>query len=97
MKNNDKHYADRARLLKALAHPTRLFIVETLSRSERCVADLTDMVGADMSTVSRHLALLRDAGILRSEKRGACIYYQLKCPCVLNFFTCIESVLEESS
>ena len=50
-----------------------------------------------MSTVSRHLAQLRSAGILQDERRGACIYYSLKCPCVLNFFTCIESVLQANA
>ena len=57
--------------MKALAHPSRLFIVDELSRSgERCVCELTEMVGADMSTVSRHLAMLKGAGIIEDEKRG---------------------------
>jgi len=83
----------RARILKAMAHPTRLFIVETLSRGEKCVCELTSMVGADISTVSKHLAILRDAGIVQAEKRGAQVYYTLRCPCVLRFFECVESVL----
>jgi DNA-binding transcriptional ArsR family regulator len=90
-------FGARAEILKALAHPTRLLIVDELSRGERCVAELTELVGADMSTVSRHLAQLRTAGILQDERRGACNYYSLKCPCVLNFFTCIESVLEANA
>lgn len=90
-------FGARAEILKALAHPTRLLIVDELSRGERCVAELTELAGADMSTVSRHLAQLRTAGILRDERRGACIYYSLKCPCVLSFFTCIESVLEANA
>jgi ArsR family transcriptional regulator len=90
-------FADRAEILKALAHPTRLLIVDELSRGERCVAELTELAGVDMSTVSRHLAQLRGAGILQDERRGACIYYSLKCPCVLSFFTCIESVLQANA
>jgi DNA-binding transcriptional ArsR family regulator len=90
-------FGARAEILKALAHPTRLLIVDELSRGERCVAELTELAGADMSTVSRHLAQLRTAGILQDERRGACIYYSLKCPCVLGFFTCIESVLEANA
>ena len=54
----------QARVMKALAHPTRLFIVEELGRGERCVCELTEMVGADVSTVSKHLALLRNAGVV---------------------------------
>jgi len=84
----------RARVLKALAHPTRLFIVEELSHGERCVCELTEMVGADMSTVSKHLAVLRSAGILADEKRGNQVFYTLRCPCVTDFFGCVEGVLK---
>ncbi len=87
-------YKARAKVLKALAHPTRLFIVDELSRKERCVCELAEMVGADTSTVSRHLAVLKNAGIIRDEKRGTQVYYSLRVPCVLNFFSCTESVLE---
>ena len=90
-------YEARARIVKAMAHPTRLFIVDELSRGERCVAELTEMVGADMSTVSKHLATLRSTGIVADEKRGAQVYYSLRCPCVLRFFDCVESVLKTAA
>jgi len=83
----------RARVLKAMAHPTRLFLVETLARGERCVCELTEGIDADLSTVSRHLAVLREAGILACERRGQQVVYRLHTPCVLGFFTCIEGVL----
>ena len=51
------------------------------------------MIGADVSTVSKHLAILREAGIVRDEKRGSKVFYELRVPCVLNFFSCVESVL----
>jgi len=84
----------RARVLKALAHPTRLFIVERLARGEECVCRLTDLVGADMSTVSKHLTVLRSAGIVVDAKRANQVYYRLRCPCVVDFFGCIEGVLK---
>jgi ArsR family transcriptional regulator len=84
----------RARIVKALAHPSRLFIVDELSRHERCVAELTEMVGADMSTVSKHLSVLKAAGIVRDEKRGAQVIYHLRVPCVLKFFDCVGEVME---
>jgi DNA-binding transcriptional ArsR family regulator len=88
-------YEARARILKAMAHPTRLFIVDELARSgPRCVCDLTEMVGVDMSTVSRHLAMLKNAGIVADEKRGAQVYYSLRVRCVLDFFECVESVMK---
>jgi ArsR family transcriptional regulator len=84
----------RAEIVKAMAHPTRLFVVDVLSRGEKCVCELTDMVGADMSTVSKHLAVLKNAGLIRDSKRGQQVYYSLKCPCILNFFKCVETVLK---
>lgn len=86
------HYKAQARVLKALAHPSRLLIVQELSRGERCVCELAELVGAEMPTVSRHLALLREAGIVDDEKRGVQVFYRLKTPCVMNFFQCIAEV-----
>jgi ArsR family transcriptional regulator len=87
----------KARIIKAMAHPSRLFIVDQLSRRERCVCELTDMIGADMSTVSKHLSILKNAGIVKDEKRGVQVYYKLSVPCILNFFSCVESVLKEKT
>ncbi|MDY6849978.1 MAG: ArsR/SmtB family transcription factor [Geoalkalibacter sp.] len=92
--NRKKHLEARARVLKAMAHPTRLFIIEELEKEERCVCDLTKMVGADVSTVSKHLSVLRQAGIVYDDKRGNQVFYRLRVPCILNFFGCVESVLE---
>lgn len=87
----------RAKIIKAMGHPTRLFIVDELSRQERCVCELQEMIGADVSTVSKHLAVLREAGIVRDEKRGAKVFYELRVSCVLNFFSCVESVLASNA
>lgn len=86
-------YEARAAVLKSMAHPTRLYIVEELSGGEHSVRELTDRIGADISTVSKHLSVLRNAGIIRDEKRGAQVFYSLVVPCVLNFFSCVETVL----
>jgi ArsR family transcriptional regulator len=90
-------YEARAGILKSIAHPTRLFIVDELSHGEKCVAELTGMIGADMSTVSKHLAVLKNAAIIAAEKRGVQVYYRLRVPCILNFFGCLESVLKTRS
>jgi len=87
----------RAKVIKAMGHPTRLFIIEELEKGERCVRDLTDLIGADVSTVSKHLSVLREAGIVSDDKRGNQVFYCLRVPCILNFFGCIESVLESNS
>ena len=87
----------RATIIKAMAHPTRLFIVDELSRKERCVCELTKMIGADTSTVSKHLSILRSAGIVQNEKRGSQIFYRLRMPCILNFFDCVETVIRSTA
>jgi len=90
-------YEIRARVFKAMAHPTRLFIVEQLAANDMCVNDLTRKIGDDMSTVSKHLSILKNAGIVHDEKKGTMVYYRLKMPCILNFFNCVESVIKTSA
>ena len=88
----------RAKIVKALAHPARLLIVDELSQhGERCVCELTELIGTDMSTVSRHLSQLKHAGIVRDEKRGTTVYYRLRVKCILKFFDCVESVLRSNA
>lgn len=90
-------YEARARVLKALAHPSRLLMVDELAKQERCVCELTEMVGADMSTVSKHLSILRNAGLVNMEKRGAQVYYSLRVPCVTSFFHCLTDVMRTAA
>ncbi len=90
-------YSAQAKVHKALAHPTRLFIVDQLSRQERCVNELTEMIGVEMPTVSRHLSVLKGVGIVEDDKRGAQVFYRLKTPCVMNFFRCVTEVREASA
>ena len=87
----------QARIIKAMAHPTRLFIIQELAKGERCVCELTEMVEVDISTVSKHLAVLRNAGIVEDDKRGLQVWYRLRCPCVLQFVACVENVMAENA
>ena len=98
MKNklSAKHEA-WAKIIKAMAHPSRLFIIEELHKGERCVGELTEMIGAAFSTVSKHLSVLKNAGLLFDEKRGNSIYYTLRCPCVMDFIGCMDNVLSANA
>lgn len=97
MKRRQTHfYQARARVAKALAHPSRLMMLEALHRKPRCVCELTELVGADQSTVSKHLAVLKNAGLVEDHKKGSMSYYRLRCPCVLEIFECVETVLKEN-
>lgn len=90
-------YDARAKVVKALAHPTRLFIVDELAVGERCVCELTEMIGADISTVSKHLSVLKQAGLVADEKRGLMVYYRLNTPCLSGLFNCVEGVLRANA
>ncbi len=87
-------YEAKAKVLKALAHPTRLWMAEQLGNGERCVCEFADAVDADFSTISKHLAVLKQAGIVEDDKRGKQVFYRLKVPCVLKFMNCVEAVIE---
>lgn len=92
-----KLYEARANIIKALAHPTRLFMIDELNRSPKTVGELTSMVGVDTSTISKHLSILKNTGIVEDEKIGTTVVYSLKTPCILNFIGCIEDVIESNA
>lgn len=83
----------KAAVLKALGHPTRLWMAEQLAEGEKCVCELAEFIDADFSTISKHLAVLRQAGVVVDEKRGKQVYYRLKVPCILNYMSCVEAVI----
>jgi ArsR family transcriptional regulator len=84
----------RAAIVKAMASSSRLAIVEELSRKSRAVGELAEILELDISTVSRHLTVLRNAGIVSSVRQGISIVYSLRAVCVLQFFDCVERILE---
>ena len=91
-----QRYEARARIAKALAHPSRLLMLDALAERELCVCELTDLVGADQSTVSKHLAVLKNAGIVADRKEGAMTMYSLRCQCLQGFWECVETLLREN-
>ncbi|MDO4585109.1 MAG: metalloregulator ArsR/SmtB family transcription factor [Planctomycetia bacterium] len=80
----------QVQIFKALAHPTRLGIVRMLRKGELCVCVFQEEFGVDFSTISRHLAILRNAGIVHDKKRGKNVFYRLVKPCVLDMCECLE-------
>ena len=94
MKNTDI-FRQQARVLKALANESRLKIVDRLSRGECSVGELTNIIGTDPSTVSKHLAVLRAHGIVNDRRHGNAVYSTLLTPCVMSFFSCATQVLKE--
>lgn len=94
-KINSAKLVARARIFKALAHPTRLSIIEHLSEREHCVCELIDKINADQTTISKHLSLMKFAGVLESDRRGTMVFYRLKMKCVAGFLDCVDKSLQE--
>lgn len=84
-----------ATVFKALGHPARVKIVRQLSDKEHCVCDLVEAVGLGWSTVSRHLSVLKRAGVIADEKRGLQVFYRLTLPCVSRFIACLDAPEEQ--
>ncbi|NPV53205.1 MAG: winged helix-turn-helix transcriptional regulator [Firmicutes bacterium] len=83
-------------VFKALAHETRLRLVEILAEEgEKCVCDLVSRVGFDQSTISKHLSLLKTAGVVVSRKEGLNVIYRLRTPCVYQFMRCVDQLNED--
>jgi ArsR family transcriptional regulator len=82
---------DGSAVFKALGHPARVKMVRALADGEKCVCDLVVVAGLGWSTVSRHLSVLREAGVVTDEKRGQQVIYQMVLPCVNRFLDCLEN------
>jgi len=87
----------RAEVVKAMAHPTRLFIMHKLAEQRHCVNELHDLLEVDLSTVSKHLTVLRKAGIVIATKEGTQVYYALRVPCIMNCMQCIETLIKKNA
>lgn len=71
-------YQQQARIMKALAHPVRLRILDILRQEEECVCHLTTVLGAQQPYVSKQLAILREAGLVIDRREGLIVYYRLQ-------------------
>ena len=93
---DSKSYEIRARIFKALGHPSRLKIVDALQVEPKHVADLVKLVGSEYATVSRHLSQLKEAGIISEDrKEGNMVFYRLEVTCIAGFFTCVTEVVKQ--
>jgi DNA-binding transcriptional ArsR family regulator len=90
-------FAKQAKIAAAIAHPLRIAIVDFLKDGEQCVCDIAEHTGSERSNVSRHLSVMVSAGVLEYRKEGLRVIYKLKCPCILDFFTCITAILKQQA
>ncbi len=87
------HIEKKADFIKAMAHPVRLEMLEAMQNGEMCVCELQALSGLDMSTVSKHLSVMKNVGLVNVRKEKNKVFYSLACPCVLNFTHCIDGVI----
>ncbi len=83
----------KADVFKAMGHPIRLGIIEMLYEGEKCVCDIVEYVGTDISNVSKHLSLMKRNGIVADRKEGLKVFYRLTMPCAVDFTRCVEGVV----
>ena len=89
-------YEVRARIFRALGHPSRLLIVDALQEGPKNVAELVKLVDSEYPTVSRHLSKLKEAGIISEDrKEGNMVFYRLEVTCIAGFFQCVSEVVEK--
>lgn len=94
---NKELYQKKTKMIKALANPTRLLIVDLLATGEKNVSEIIELIGEEQSNVSKCLAVLKSNGIVKDRKDGMNVYYSLKICCMGEFFTCMNKMLEENS
>jgi ArsR family transcriptional regulator len=86
-------YNLQANVSKTLANPIRLAILHTLRDGEKSVNELTGTLGISQSNLSQHLAIMRQAGILRTRKQGTSIFYSVTNPKINTACDTIREVL----
>ena len=82
-----------AEVFKAMGHPLRLAVLEFLRGGEKCVCEIVDHAGTGMSNISKHLSVLKNAGLVADRRDGLKIMYSLTMPCALDFTRCVEGVV----
>ena len=88
-------FEKQSKIVKAMAHPLRIAVVDFLKNGSQCVCDIAEYLGSERSNVSRHLSVLVNAGVLGYHKEGLKVIYRLKTPCILDFFSCITACLKQ--
>lgn len=96
-KTEKRVYERQAEIIRAVAQPVRIAILEYLKDGEQCVCDIADFVGAERSNVSKHLAIMQSAGVLSQRKEGLKVIYAVKLPCILELLGCIRKALRQQA
>jgi ArsR family transcriptional regulator len=90
--NNNEKFESIAKVLKILGDSNRLRIIEILRGGELCQCEIIPLIGQSQPTVSRHLGLLEESGVIKSRKDGVKVLYQISDSKILEIFEIISSL-----
>lgn len=93
---NKEFYKLKTSLIKALANPTRLMIVDCLRNGEKSVGDIIQITKEEQSNISKNLGILKTNGFIKDRKEGLNVYYSLKICCINDFFCCLDNIISEN-
>ena len=88
-------YKLKSTVIKALANPIRLMIIDTLRDGEKCVCEIVELVKEEQSNISKSLGILKSNGLIKDRKVGLNVYYSLNLCCINEFFSCLDNIILE--
>src|SRR3989339_580679 len=89
-------YKLKTSIIKALANPIRLMIVDCLREGEKTVSEIIQATGEEQSNISKSLGILKSNGLIKDRKEGLNVYYSVKVCCLNEFFCCLDSMISEN-
>jgi len=93
---NKEFYKLKTSVIKALANPVRLMIIDCLRDGEKTVTEIIEATGEEQSNISKSLGILKNHGLIKDKKTGLNVYYSLKICCVKEFFCCLDDIISEN-
>lgn len=93
---NKEFYKLKTNIIKALANPTRLMIIDCLREGEKCVYEIVNQLKEEQSNISKNLGILKSNGLIKDRKEGLNVYYRLNLCCIDEFFGCLDNIISEN-
>ncbi|MDD3014060.1 MAG: metalloregulator ArsR/SmtB family transcription factor [Candidatus Gastranaerophilales bacterium] len=93
---NKEFYKMKTDIIKALANPIRLMIVDCLLSGEKSVSEIIQTTGEEQSNISKSLGILKAQGLIKDRKNGMNVYYSLKVCCMAEFFSCLNRIIQDN-
>lgn len=89
-------YKIKTDIIKALANPTRLMIIDYLRGGEKCVCEIVQKLNDEQSNISKNLGVLKTNGLIKDRKEGLKVFYRLNICCIDEFFCCLDNIISEN-